>query len=88
MTETLADEVLCVRINGDVKQQASDVLDSMGLTLSDVVRVLCLRIATEKKLPFPAEVPNKASLHALEELERGEVTRYEKARDFFKEMKP
>lgn len=39
------------RIDPEVKAKASAVLDSMGLTLSDAVRILLTRVATEGALP-------------------------------------
>ena len=40
------------RIDADVKEQASLVLDSMGLTVSDAVRILLTRTAKEGVLPI------------------------------------
>ncbi len=47
-----------VRINEQVKAQASETLAAMGLSVSDAVRVFLTRIATEKRLPFALMVPN------------------------------
>jgi DNA-damage-inducible protein J len=41
------------RIDPALKERASTVLDSMGLTVSDAVRILLTRIANEGALPFP-----------------------------------
>jgi DNA-damage-inducible protein J len=40
------------RIDADVKERAAAVLDSMGLTVSDAVRILLTRVANEGALPF------------------------------------
>ncbi|VVD72701.1 type II toxin-antitoxin system RelB/DinJ family antitoxin [Pandoraea cepalis] len=40
------------RIDPELKERATDVLDRMGLTVSDVVRILLTRIANEGALPF------------------------------------
>lgn len=47
-----------VRVDQDLKAQATDTLDKMGLSLSDAVRLLLTRIAAEKALPFEVRVPN------------------------------
>jgi addiction module RelB/DinJ family antitoxin len=44
--------VIRARIDADVKERASHVLESMGLTLSDVLREVMVRLADDKKLPF------------------------------------
>ena len=41
------------RIDPDLKERAAAVLNTMGLTVSDAVRILLTRIATEGALPFP-----------------------------------
>jgi len=50
---TMASNALVqARIDADVKERASVVLDNMGLTVSDAVRILLTRVANEGKLPF------------------------------------
>ncbi len=39
------------RIDAAVKKQATEVLGNMGLTVSDVVRMLLTRVASEGQLP-------------------------------------
>lgn len=40
------------RIDAEVKERAMAVLGSMGLTVSDAVRILLTRVANEGALPF------------------------------------
>jgi DNA-damage-inducible protein J len=40
------------RIDADVKERATAVLESMGLTVSDAVRILLTRTANEGALPL------------------------------------
>jgi DNA-damage-inducible protein J len=44
------------RIDPVLKQRASAVLDNIGLTVSDAVRILLTRIANEGALPFPLAI--------------------------------
>ena len=46
------------RIDPVIKERASAVLDELGLTVSDAVRMLLTRVAREKALPFEPLVPN------------------------------
>ncbi len=57
----MANSLVQTRIDPDVKERASEILDHMGLTVSDVVRVLLTRIAKEGTLPF--SVPITPSPH-------------------------
>jgi DNA-damage-inducible protein J len=64
-----------VRVNEELKIQASDTLEKMGLSLSDAVRLLLTRIAAEKALPFEVRVPNRKTLAAMRAGDRGEVSK-------------
>lgn len=47
-----ANALVTTRINETVKQEATEVLASMGLSVLDAVRLLLTRVANEKALPF------------------------------------
>ncbi|MHB1358538.1 MAG: type II toxin-antitoxin system RelB/DinJ family antitoxin [Rhodocyclaceae bacterium] len=60
------------RIDETLKQEASAVLADMGLTVSDVVRIVLTKVAKDKALPFEMRVPNKLTAETLAQSERGE----------------
>jgi DNA-damage-inducible protein J len=64
-----------IRVDEKVKAKAAKTLASMGLTVSDAVRLMLTRIAVEKALPFEVRVPNRATVAAMEAGERGEVSK-------------
>lgn len=47
-----ASALVQTRIDAKVKREATEVLDAMGLSVSDVVRMVLTRTAREKALPF------------------------------------
>jgi DNA-damage-inducible protein J len=47
-----ANALVQTRIDAAVKERAAEVLDHLGLTVSDVVRIVLTRIANEGALPF------------------------------------
>ena len=61
------------RIDEKIKDEAAAVLDSIGVTVSDAVRMLMTRIAREKALPFAPLVPNAETIEAMKEAERGDT---------------
>jgi len=65
------DPYVYARIDSQTKELASQALQAMGLSISDAIRMLMLRIADEQRLPFDVKVPNKATLDAIAELESG-----------------
>ena len=64
--------VVRARIDEKIKEEAAAVLDTFGLTVSDAFRLMMVRIATEKRLPFELLVPNEETLAAMQAAERGE----------------
>ena len=75
-----------VRVDATVKAQATETLAAMGLSVSDAVRMLLVRTAAEKALPFDVRVPNAATARAIEELERGKGKRFATADALFKDL--
>jgi DNA-damage-inducible protein J len=68
-----ATEMVHVRVEKRVKAQAAKALAAMGLSVSDAVRVLLTRVATEKALPFEVKVPNATTVAAMQEARRGKL---------------
>lgn len=71
----MASSMVHIRVDEKVKARAAKTLASMGLTVSDAVRLLLTRIAAEKALPFEVRVPNRETAAAMEAGERGQVFR-------------
>jgi DNA-damage-inducible protein J len=59
-----------VRIDQEVKQQATETLAAMGLSLSDAVRMFLMRVVAEKQMPFALKVPNAETLAAMAEADQ------------------
>jgi len=64
-----ADSIVKARIDAGTKERASTALAAMGLSISDAIRLLMLRVAEEQRLPFDVQIPNASSRH--EGIERG-----------------
>lgn len=65
--------VVRARIDQRIKDEAAAVLGAMGLTVSDAFRLLMVRIAEEKALPFEPLVPNAETIEAMKAARRGEL---------------
>ena len=51
--------MLHVRIDEQVKAEATEALEAMGLSVSDAVRIFLTRVAADKEFPFTLKVPSK-----------------------------
>ena len=60
-------------IDEKTRDEAAAVLDAIGLTISDAFRVMMVRTAAEKRLPFDPLVPNEETVNAMEAGRRNEL---------------
>ncbi len=67
--------VVRARISERVKEDASAVLAAMGLTVSDAFRLMMVKIAADKALPFEPLVPNAKTIAAIKAARRGEMVK-------------
>ncbi len=58
---------LHVRVDNEIKAQASEALASMGLSVSDAVRILLKRVVNDQAFPLKLKVPNAQTRLAMEE---------------------
>jgi DNA-damage-inducible protein J len=65
-----ANAVVRARIDKHIKEEATVVLEAMGLTVSDAFRIMLTRVAREKALPFEPLVPNAETIEAMKEARR------------------
>lgn len=67
-----ANDYVRARIDPAIKNEATAVLATMGLTVSDLCRMALTRVAHEKRLPFNLEVPNEETRKAFEAIDNRE----------------
>ncbi len=80
------DAVVRARIDTATKERATAALDAMGLTVSDAIRLLMLRIAAEQRLPFDVKVSAPETVEAMAELDAGEGERFETPEELFADL--
>jgi len=68
-----ANALVQTRIDGVIKEEAAAVLESIGLTVSDAVRLMLMRVAQDKALPFEPLIPNKKTIAAMKEARSGKL---------------
>ena len=65
--------VVRARIDEKTRNEAAAVLSAVGLTVSDAFRLMMVRIASEKRLPFEPLVPDEETIAAMEAARRGDL---------------
>ena len=72
-----------VRVNEDLKKDATQALEAMGLSVSDAVRVFLTRIAADQAFPFALHVPNAETQQAMMEARELTQARFNNSKDLF-----
>jgi len=65
--------VVRARIDEKTRDEAMAVLGEIGLTASDAFRLMMVRIAAEKRLPFDPPAPNAETVEAMKAARRNEL---------------
>jgi DNA-damage-inducible protein J len=75
-----------VRVDEKTKQRAAKTLAAMGISVSDAVRMLLVRVAAEKALPFDVRVPNATTIKAMRAADKGKGKRLTSTDALFKDL--
>jgi DNA-damage-inducible protein J len=84
--QIMATTMVHVRVDEKTKQQATKTLAAMGISVSDAVRMLLVRVAAEKALPFQVKVPNATTVKAMRAADKGKGKRLNTAGALFKDL--
>ena len=69
----MTNTVVRARIDAHLKEEAAAVLATIGLTVSDAFRLMMVRIARDKAMPFEPLIPNAETIEAMKAARRGEL---------------
>jgi DNA-damage-inducible protein J len=70
-------DVVRARIDTRLKKEATAVLSEMGLSVSDAIRLMLVRVVSDKALPFDVRIPNAETQAAMRDIQAGKVTRFD-----------
>jgi DNA-damage-inducible protein J len=74
------------RIDSEVKEEATKILGSLGLTPSCAVYIFFKQIILHRGLPFEVRLPNRETIQAIEELEAGKGARFATTKELFEDL--
>lgn len=81
--------MLHIRVEDEIKVQASEALAAMGLSMSDAVRILLKRVVNDQAFPLELKVPNAATRSAMKESRakmKAENARFDAAADLINDL--
>jgi DNA-damage-inducible protein J len=73
------------RIQPEIKQRAEDILQRLGLSPTEAIRMFYTQITLRNGLPFEVLIPNEETVKALEDSRGGrKLERFKSADELFK----
>lgn len=82
----MSNTTIRVTIDEETKREAAEVLAGVGLSVSEVTRLLLRRIARDKAMPFETFEPNAETKAAIKELEEGRGKSFASVDDLMAEL--
>ena len=67
--------MLHVRVDDEIKAQATEALESIGMSVSDAVRLFLHRVVADQAFPLELKVPNAALRQAMAEADEIAIKR-------------
>ena len=78
---------LSVRTDKGLKEKVSKILNQLGLNHSTAINIYYHHILTHKGIPFEVKIPNKTTLKAMEDLDKGiNVKKFDTAEALFEDL--
>ena len=81
-----ANQIVQARIDGKIKKEAAAVLATIGLTVSDAVRLMLTRVAQDKELPFEPLVPSAETIAAMQEYKKGRLPSFNTVEELMEDL--
>ena len=81
-----ADAVVRARIDRATKQEATELFQKIGITVSDAIRMMLVQAVADNALPIEVKVPNAKTVAALHDSRYGKVNRVTSVDDLFEDL--
>ena len=82
-------KMIHIRVEGEIKTQATETLEAMGLTVSEAVRLFLHRVVADQALPFELKVPNartRAAMSEADEIASAHSARFANAKELLNDL--
>ena len=86
MLATLKTTDVRSRIEPEIKDQATEVLASCGINLSDAIRLFLRQAVVQKGLPFEVKAPNATTRAAILEARSMRKAKFDSAQALFNDL--
>ncbi len=82
-----ATATISVRTDKGLKDKVGRILEELGLNHSTAINMYYRRILAQQGIPFEVKIPNKTTLKAMEDLEKGkDVKKFASGEELFEDL--
>jgi DNA-damage-inducible protein J len=85
-TATLKTAEIRSRIEPELKENATQILASCGLNVSDAIRLFLYQVVAQNGLPFPIKAPNATTRAAMQEAESNQLPVFSSVQELFDDL--
>ena len=82
----LKDAVVKARIEPSLKRETEIILEGLGISTTEAIRMFLTQVRLHKGLPFEVRMPNAATRSAINELESGRGKRFSSVEALFDDL--
>lgn len=82
----MSDVIVKSRIEPELKANAEAILEKLGLSVSDVIRLTFRQIVARRGLPFDLKIPNEETIAAIKESRTMSIMRRKSVKELFDEL--
>lgn len=75
------------RIEPGLKSKAEEILDKVGLTSAEAVRLFYKQICLNNGLPFNVKIPNKKTIKAMQDANSRKTHKAKSVKSLFEDLK-
>jgi DNA-damage-inducible protein J len=61
------------RIDTELKEESEEILSSLGLNMTDAIRIYLNQVRIHKGIPFELKIPNEETVAAFKEIDSGKA---------------
>jgi DNA-damage-inducible protein J len=80
-------EIIKASIEPELKHEVEEILQKLGLTVSEAIDLFYRQIKQNKKIPFKVKIPNAITRKTMKETDEGKnLVECENAEDMFKKL--
>ena len=81
-----ADAIVRARVSQETKLEAAAIFEAAGLTTSDAIRMMLIRVVEDRKLPFEPARPNAKTVRAIKAARVGYVTKAKNSKQLLEKL--